>query len=76
MATGLRFPEGPVAMADGSVILGEVAGSAVTRIGRTAANRRSGQRAAGRMGSPAAPRSKKRQPRRRRELNSGYGHGL
>ena len=32
MATGLGFPEGPVAMADGSVILGEIAGSAVTRI--------------------------------------------
>jgi len=32
MATGLRFPEGPVAMADGSVVLGEIAGSAVTRV--------------------------------------------
>jgi len=32
IATALRFPEGPVAMADGSVILGEIAGSAVTRI--------------------------------------------
>jgi gluconolactonase len=32
IATGLRFPEGPVAMADRSVILGEIAGSAVTRI--------------------------------------------
>src|SRR5271169_7034689 len=32
VAGGLRFPEGPVAMADGSVILGEIAGSAVTRI--------------------------------------------
>ena len=32
VATGLRFPEGPVAMADGSVILGEIAGGAVTRI--------------------------------------------
>ena len=32
VATGLRFPEGPVAMADGSVILGEIAGSAVTRV--------------------------------------------
>ena len=32
IATGLRFPEGPVAMADGSVILGEIAGGAVTRI--------------------------------------------
>jgi len=31
-AEGLRFPEGPVAMADGSVILGEIAGAAVTRI--------------------------------------------
>ena len=29
MATGLRFPEGPVAMADGSVILGEIAGAGV-----------------------------------------------
>jgi hypothetical protein len=32
MARGLRFPEGPVAIADGSVILGEIAGSAVTRV--------------------------------------------
>lgn len=31
-ADGLRFPEGPVAMADGSVVLGEIAGAAVTRI--------------------------------------------
>jgi gluconolactonase len=33
VASGLRFPEGPVAMADGSVVLGEIAGGAVTRIG-------------------------------------------
>ena len=32
IATGLRFPEGPVVMGDGSVILGEIAGSAVTRV--------------------------------------------
>ncbi len=32
VAGGLRFPEGPVAMADGSVILGEIAGGAVTRV--------------------------------------------
>ena len=32
IATGLRFPEGPVAMADRSVILGEIAGGAVTRV--------------------------------------------
>src|SRR3954454_20983352 len=29
---GLRFPEGPVAMSDGSVILGEIAGGKVTRV--------------------------------------------
>ena len=32
LATGLRFPEGPVVMPDGSVVLGEIAGSAVTRV--------------------------------------------
>jgi gluconolactonase len=32
VASGLRFPEGPVAMADGSVVLGEIAGGAVTRV--------------------------------------------
>ena len=32
LATGLRFPEGPVAMPDGSVILVEIAGGRITRI--------------------------------------------
>lgn len=32
LATGLKFPEGPVAMADGSVVLGEIAGGTVTRV--------------------------------------------
>jgi gluconolactonase len=32
MATGLGFPEGPVALADGSVMLCEIAASAITRI--------------------------------------------
>ena len=32
LATGLRFPEGPVAMPDGSVILVEIARGAITRI--------------------------------------------
>ena len=32
VASDLGFPEGPVAMADGSVILGEISGSKVTRI--------------------------------------------
>ena len=33
LATGLRFPEGPIAMADGSVILVEIAGGRLTRVG-------------------------------------------
>jgi gluconolactonase len=32
MATGLRFPEGPVAMADGSVIVVEIAAGRITRV--------------------------------------------
>ncbi len=32
IAGDLRFPEGPVAMADGSVILGEIAGGTVTQV--------------------------------------------
>lgn len=32
VATGLRFPEGPVAMADGSVVLVEIAAGQVTRV--------------------------------------------
>ncbi len=32
VATGLRFPEGPVAMPDGSVILVEIAGGRITRV--------------------------------------------
>lgn len=32
VAHDLKFPEGPVAMADGSVILGEIAGGTVTRV--------------------------------------------
>ena len=32
IASGLRFPEGPVAMADGSVILVENAGGRLTRV--------------------------------------------
>ena len=32
VAEGLRFPEGPVAMADGSVILTEIRGPCLTRV--------------------------------------------
>ena len=34
VATGLKFPEGPVAMSDGSVIVVEIGSGAVTRIGK------------------------------------------
>ncbi|MDQ2738470.1 MAG: SMP-30/gluconolactonase/LRE family protein [Actinomycetota bacterium] len=33
VASGFKFPEGPVAMPDGSVIFGEIAGGTVTRVG-------------------------------------------
>ena len=33
LAEGLRFPEGPVAVPDGSIVLVEIEGKAVTRIG-------------------------------------------
>ncbi|HET6954360.1 MAG TPA: SMP-30/gluconolactonase/LRE family protein [Acidimicrobiales bacterium] len=32
VTTGLRFPEGPIALADGSVLLVEIAGGALTRV--------------------------------------------
>jgi gluconolactonase len=32
IATGLRFPEGPIAMPDGSIIVTEIAGGCITRI--------------------------------------------
>jgi len=32
VATGLRFPEGPIAMPDGSVVLTEIAGGVLTRV--------------------------------------------
>ena len=32
IATGLAFPEGPIALADGSVIVVEIAGGRLTRV--------------------------------------------
>ena len=32
VAEGLQFPEGPIAMADGSVILTEIQGQCLTRV--------------------------------------------
>ena len=32
IASGLRFPEGPIAMKDGSIVLGEIERQTVTRV--------------------------------------------
>ena len=32
LASGLKFPEGPVAMSDGSVVLVEIAGGRISRV--------------------------------------------
>ena len=55
VATGLRFPEGPVAMADGSVILGEIAGGAVTRIAPDGAKTAIGNAGGGPNGVATGP---------------------
>src|SRR5690242_8529432 len=55
MATGLRFPEGPVAMADGSVILGEIAGGAVTRVMPNGAKSEIGKAGGGPNGVAVGP---------------------
>jgi gluconolactonase len=55
MADGLRFPEGPVAMADGSVILGEIAGAAVTRIAADGAKSPIGDAGGGPNGLATGP---------------------
>ena len=39
LAEGLQFPEGPIAMADGSVILVEIARGALSRVWPTARSR-------------------------------------
>src|ERR1700732_1299066 len=55
IATGLRFPEGPVAMADGSIILGEIAGSAVTRVAPDGSKSAIGSAGGGAHGVPPGP---------------------
>jgi gluconolactonase len=55
MASGLRFPEGPVAMADGSVILGEIAGGAVTRVSADGAKTEIGKAGGGPNGLALGP---------------------
>ena len=55
LASGLRFPEGPVAMADGSVILGEIAGGAVTRVMLDGTTREIGKAGGGPNGLALGP---------------------
>src|ERR1700676_1441866 len=55
MTTGLRFPEGPVAMADGSVILGEIAGAAGPRIAPDGSKTGIGQAGGGPNGLALGP---------------------
>ena len=65
VAEGLEFPEGPIAMADGSVILTEIAG-ALTRVSRTARRRACRlRRQAQRRGDRAGWRDLRHQQRRR-----------
>ena len=55
LASGLRFPEGPVAMADGSVILGEIAGGRVTRVTQDGAKTEIGKAGGGPNGVATGP---------------------
>ncbi|NOG69973.1 SMP-30/gluconolactonase/LRE family protein [Roseicella sp. DB1501] len=55
LAKGLGFPEGPVAMADGSIILTEINGGWVTRVGANGTVMRLGQPAGGPNGLARAP---------------------
>ena len=55
VASGLGFPEGPVTMADGSVILGEISGSKVTRIAPDGTKTEIGKAAGGPNGIATGP---------------------
>ena len=55
MATGLGFPEGPVWMADGSVILGEISGKKVTRVAADGAKTEIGKAGGGPNGVATGP---------------------
>lgn len=55
LASGLRFPEGPVAMADGSVLLVEIARGTLTRVGRDGAVSVVAQLGAGPNGAAIGP---------------------
>jgi gluconolactonase len=55
IASDLGFPEGPVAMADGSVILGEISGSKVTRIAADGSKTEIGRAGGGPNGIAVGP---------------------
>src|SRR6266705_2571583 len=55
LASGLGFPEGPVAMADGSVILGEISGKKVTRVAPDGAKTEIGKAGGGPNGVATGP---------------------
>lgn len=58
MATNLRFPEGPIAMPDGSVLLVEIEGKTLTRVGADGHVERIAQLAGGPNGAAIGPDSK------------------
>lgn len=55
IASDLGFPEGPVAMADGSVILGEISGSKVTRVAADGSKTEIGRAGGGPNGIAVGP---------------------
>ena len=55
ITSGLRFPEGPIAMDDGSVVLCEIEASRLTRVCPTAPRRRSPRCPAARTVPPVGP---------------------
>src|SRR5260370_15249306 len=55
LASGLGFPEGPVWMADGSVILGEISGSKATRVTPNGAKTEIGKAGGGPNGVATGP---------------------
>src|SRR5579871_3479740 len=55
LASGLGFPEGPVWMADGSVILGEISGKKVTRVARDGSKTEIGKAGGGPNGVATGP---------------------
>jgi gluconolactonase len=58
LAEGLRFPEGPVALADGSVLLVEIAAQRLTRIGVDGTKTTVAQHTAGPNGVAIGPDGK------------------